>query len=119
MYCFMLSYHAEYEQAYAGCVMVISTDSLPPCLVNVSVLQTQYLLSSHLIHYLDMRMTTTWHSYELLQLCGVNNKNFVDPQTEIHSNNKLGAFIFRISKTNKKYNCACNMTFISLIYSCC
>ena len=47
------------------------------------------------------------------------NKNFMDPQTEIHSNNKFGASIFGKSKTNKKYNCACNMTFTSIVYSCC
>ena len=47
------------------------------------------------------------------------NKNFIDPQTEIHSNIKFVASIFGKSKTNTKNNCACNMTFTSIIYSWC
>ena len=35
------------------------------------------------------------------------NKNFIDPQTKMHF--KYGATISGKSKTNKKYNCACNI----------
>ena len=62
---------------------------------------------------------TTWMAMVGDTFKYYKNKNFIDPQTEMHLNIKFGASIFGKSKTNKKYNCACNMTFTSIIYGCC
>ena len=66
-------------------------------------------MSMHGVCELLYRSVSNYFNYK--------NKNFIDPETETHSNIKFGASIFGKSKTNKKYNCACNMTFTGIFYS--